>query len=63
MARSLRIEYEGTIYHVTVRGNERGKIFSTKKDYEKFREYIASAESKLGLILDAYVLMTNHVLC
>ena len=48
------------IYHVTARGNERGKIFFTKKDYEKFKEYIAAAESKFGLILHAYVLMTNH---
>ena len=63
MARPLRIEYEGAVYHVTARGNERGKIFFMKKDYEKFREYIATAESKFGLILHAYVLMTNHVLC
>jgi REP element-mobilizing transposase RayT len=60
MARPLRIEYEGAIYHVTARGNERGRIFSTKKDYEKFKEYIASAKIKFGLILHAYVLMTNH---
>ena len=60
MARPLRIEYEGAIYHVTARGNERGKIFFTKKDYEKFREWIEAAEVKFGLILHAYVLMTNH---
>ena len=60
MARPLRIEYEGAIYHVTARGNERGKIFFSKRDYEKFREYIAEAQLKFGLILHAYVLMTNH---
>jgi hypothetical protein len=26
MARPLRIEYEGAIYHITARGNERKKI-------------------------------------
>lgn len=60
MARPLRIEYEGAIYHVTARGNERSKIFFTKKDYLKFKEYIAEAQTKFNFLLHAYVLMTNH---
>ena len=60
MARPLRIEYEGAFYHVTARGNERAKIFFSKKDCERFKEYIAAAKNKFGLILHAYVLMTNH---
>ena len=50
MARPLRIEYEGAMYHVTAWGNERGKVFFTKKDYERFKEYIAAARIKFGLI-------------
>ena len=38
MARPLRIEYEGAVYHVTARGSERGKIFFSKRDYLKFKE-------------------------
>jgi REP element-mobilizing transposase RayT len=60
MARPLRIEYEGAIYHVTARGNERGKIFFSKRDHQKFKEYIAEAQTKFGFLLHAYVLMTNH---
>ncbi len=60
MARPLRIEYEGAVYHVTARGNERGKIFFSKRDYQKFKEYITAAKEKYGLILHSYVLMTNH---
>jgi putative transposase len=60
MARPLRVEYEGAFYHVTARGNERGKIFFSKRDYEKFKEYIAAAKERFGFILHAYVLMTNH---
>ena len=41
MARPLRIEYEGAVYYVTARGSERGKIFFSKRDYEKFKEYLA----------------------
>jgi len=32
MARPVRIEYEGAFYHVTTRGNERGRIFFTETD-------------------------------
>lgn len=60
MARPLRVEYEGAVYHVTARGNERGKIFFSKRDYEKFKEYIAAAKERYGFILHAYVMMTNH---
>lgn len=60
MARPLRIEYEGAVYHVTARGNERGKIFFAEADYRKLKDYIASAKEKFELILHAYVLMTNH---
>ena len=60
MARPLRIEYEGALYHVTARGNELRKIFFNKKDYEKFKEYITDAKEKYRFIVHGYVLMTNH---
>ena len=60
MARSLRIEYEGALYHVTARGNERGKIFFSRADYLKFLEYLAAARIKYDFIVHCYVLMTNH---
>ena len=60
MARPLRIEYEGAFYHVTARGNEWRKIFFSRKDYEKFKEYLAEALEKYRFKLHAYVLMTNH---
>ncbi len=34
MARPQRIEYEGTVYHVGVRGNERQAIFQGDADRE-----------------------------
>jgi REP element-mobilizing transposase RayT len=60
VARPLRIEYEGAVYHVTGRGNEQRKIFFSRKDYEKFKEYIADAIEKFSFILHSYVLLTNH---
>jgi len=32
MARKLRLEYRGAIYHVTVRSNGRAKLFEDDKD-------------------------------
>jgi len=60
MARPLRIEYEGALYHITARGNERAKIFFTPADYEKLLVYIKEAGDKFGTVLHAYVFMTNH---
>jgi hypothetical protein len=51
MARALRIEYEGAVYHVTVRGNERRNIFFSKRDYEKFKEYLGEAKEKYRFLL------------
>jgi putative transposase len=60
MARPLRIEYEGAVYHITARGNERRTIFFTKADYAKFLSYLREAKKKYEIVLHCYVLMTNH---
>jgi len=43
MARPLRITFPGTFYHVTSRGNERKAVFKSKRDREKYLEYLESA--------------------
>ncbi len=48
MARQLRLEYEEAFYHVTARGNERRKIYFSGYDYQKFREYLGTAQDKYG---------------
>jgi len=60
MARPLRIVYEGAFYHITARGNERKNIFRSRKDYEKFLSYLTDSVHKFGMVLHAFVLMTNH---
>jgi len=63
MARPLRVIYPGAFYHVTSRGNERKDIFKSRRDREKFLEYLASATERYGAVIHAYCLMSNHVLC
>lgn len=60
MARSLRIEYPGVYYHVIHRGNAGEAIFRSKRDREKFLEYLAKAVERFGIKVHTYCLMTNH---
>ena len=54
MARPLRIEYDGAFYHVSARGNEQRKIYFTKTDYEKFKEYLKEALDKYEYLLHCF---------
>ena len=60
MARPLRIEFEGALYHLCARGNERQKIFRDEKDYAQFIELIDCAEARYQVAVLAFVLMGNH---
>ena len=62
MARALRIEYPGAVYHITSRGNERRVIFHDDEDREQFLRLLADAITRFGWILTAYTLMNNHFL-
>ncbi|MFC1869158.1 transposase [Thermodesulfobacteriota bacterium] len=60
MARPLRITYPGAFYHITSRGNEQKAIFKSKRDRERFLEYLESASQRYDALIHAYVLMDNH---
>ncbi len=61
MARPLRIEYEGALYHVAVRGNERQAIFRDDADRKHFVRVLAESAGSFDVRLYLYCLMTNHV--
>ena len=60
MARQSRIEIEGGLYHVIVRGNGRQAIFHDEKDHQKFLSILAAQKVMRPFFLYAYCLMTNH---
>jgi putative transposase len=60
MARPLRIEYPGALYHVTARGNARQPIFLSKDDAKRFLDALSDTALRLGWRFYAYCLMTNH---
>jgi REP element-mobilizing transposase RayT len=60
MARPLRIEYPGAVYHVTVRGNERRDIFRDDEDRCELLGSLDYAVKTHGVKLYCYTLMSNH---
>jgi putative transposase len=60
MARPLRIEFAGALYHVTSRGNARASIFLEDADRHRFLERLGEMVATYRWECHAYCLMTNH---
>jgi putative transposase len=60
MARPLRVEYEGAVYHITSRGNARESIFLDDEDRIIFLAALGETVTRYGWICHAYCLMSNH---
>jgi REP element-mobilizing transposase RayT len=60
MARSLRLEYPGAVYHVMARGNQGRPVFRDDRDRRVFLDTLAESHTKTGWQIHAYVLMGNH---
>ncbi len=60
MARPLRMEFAGAVYHLTSRGNARQKIFFSDADRELFLDTLTQVVSRYGWICHGYCLMANH---
>jgi putative transposase len=60
VARKLRIEYAGAIYHVMNRGDRREPIFQDDADRHRFVETLGEACVRSGWQAHAYCLMSNH---
>ena len=60
MARPLRLEYPGAVWHVTSRGNEKKSVFRDEIDRKAFLPLLARSMDRFGWRIHAFVLMTNH---
>jgi putative transposase len=58
--RPKRIQYEGAVYHVTSRGNERRNIVGNDSDRWLFVRTLKEMVDDHGIICHAWVLMNNH---
>ena len=60
MARPLRIEFPGALYHVTARGNAGQDIFLDARDSQRFLDILDQVATRLRWRCFAYCLMSNH---
>jgi putative transposase len=60
MARPLRIEFPGAVYHVTSRGNASASIYPVDSDRHRFLEVLAQVVKRFNWLCHAYCLMDNH---
>ena len=60
MARPLRIEFRGAIYHVTAHGNARAAIYHDDADRGLFLDTLGEVVTRFGWLCHAYCLMNNH---
>ena len=60
MARPLRIEYPGAVYHITSRGNDKKAVFKDDQDRETFLKVLAFVNKRYHWLCHAYCLMDNH---
>ena len=60
MARPLRIEYDGAVYHVTSRGNDRKAIYKNDEDRAAFLDILTETNRRYNWLCHAYCLMNNH---
>lgn len=60
MARPLRLEFAGALYHLTSRGNERRNIFRSDRDRKMFLTFLGIAAKRFDWSVTAWVLMSNH---
>lgn len=60
MARPLRLQIPGLVYHVMARGNARQDIFLDAPDHRRFLNILGSVVEEHALRCWAYCLMPNH---
>lgn len=60
MARRVRLEDAGNLYHVINRGNYRRDVFETEGAKEAFADTLDEGCRRYGWVVHAYVIMRNH---
>lgn len=60
MARPLRLEFSGALYHVTSRGNRQEDIYDDDDDRQAYLSVLASVCETYNWVCHAYCLMSNH---
>ncbi|MCH8106576.1 MAG: transposase [Proteobacteria bacterium] len=60
MARPIRLEYSGALYHITSRGDRQEDIYETNTDRENYLSILNRVCETYNWVCHAYCLMSNH---
>lgn len=60
MARPIRIQFPGAVYHITSRGNARQSIFKDDYDRKTFLKTLGDVVDRYNWLCHSYCLMDNH---
>src|SRR5438874_8840448 len=60
MARQLRLQYPGSLWHLSSLGNRSENIYYDNSDRDFFLELLGKCVTRFDWILYAYVLLPNH---
>ena len=60
MARPLRLEFAGALYHVTARGDRREDVFFNDGDRTEFLSVLGDVCGRFNWVVHAYCQMSNH---
>jgi len=60
MARPLRLEFAGALYHITSRGDRRENIYESDVDRQSFLDVLGDVCDRYNWVCHAYCLMDNH---
>jgi putative transposase len=60
MARPLRIEHPGALYHLTSRGNARNDIYHDDHDRQNYLSILSEVVKRYNWLCHAYCMMGNH---
>ena len=60
MARPLRLEFSGAVYHVTSRGDRREDIYLDDDDRQQWMAVLSLVCDRFNWIVHAFCQMTNH---
>jgi putative transposase len=60
MARPLRLEFAGAVYHVTSRGDRREAIYLDDEDRQEWLAVLSLVCDRFNWVVHAYCQMTNH---
>ena len=60
IARPIRVEFAGAVYHVMARGNQGQKLCADEGDRQRWRANLSEACGRTGWRIHAWGLMSNH---